>query len=93
MTKAEIAGWVLGFIAVAYLVIRECIKGPSPGDADQATPKEREQAVRIRQLRLSHAMKKRGVHLLAGKHYRPVLTKTEPVTARPRLAAVTGGKR
>lgn len=89
MTTFEI---VLGVFAVLCVVWDGWKRGPTPGDSDHATTKEREQAVRIRQLRLSHAMKKRGVHLLAGKHYRPVLTKTEPITAKPRLAAVRGGK-
>lgn len=92
MTLAEIASWILGFIAVAVLVIRESWKGPTPPDSEHISPTEREQAIRIKQLRLSHAMKKRGTHLLTGKHYRPVLTRTEPVTVKPRLAAVRGGK-
>jgi hypothetical protein len=81
MTRNEIAGWVLGFFAVAYFVIRECIKRPSPGDADHASPKERMEAMKKRQEAALERMEQQGIRsLLKG---RPAWARINPMGVAP----------
>lgn len=83
--------WALGIFAVLAIVV-DAWRRPPPSDMDRMEARERQEALKIRQKRLSEALKRRGAHLLAGKRYRPVLTKAEPVTQKPRLSAVRGGR-
>jgi hypothetical protein len=89
MSVGTIVG-LAAFVVLGAIAFCALIADGMDAARDHAEDSERAKDVLVRQLRLSHAMKKRGNHLLAGKHYRPVLTKAEPVTVKPRLAVVRG---
>jgi hypothetical protein len=89
MSVGTIAG-LAALVALGAIAFCAVIADGIHAARDSEQDSERAKDVLVRQLRLSHAMKKRGNHLLSGKHYRPVLTKAEPVTVKPRLAVVRG---